>query len=210
MSEFDNVTARNVDTIYGTTTIVHDKRDKLGITMAEYVVADFVAYANSKRKLVTFEYAYRRTGLKKDVIPGILKSLREKGLVEIDGQNLKVTRKWLDTFMIEAEWFESFWNVKGKPFWPGSKTDAKEKFIKACKFYSPEFLIQCRDNYIQFMSHSENSFRKTMGASVFLNLQTERFKEDWIGSLKRLKGEVKMPRSVTAELTKQEKDKLFQ
>ena len=210
MNAFETVVAKDSSVIYGTTTINHNKRCKMGLSTGEYVVADFVAYANSKRKMVTFEYALARTGYHKDDFLGILKSLVSKGFVEIHEPTIEVTRKWLDTFMIEEQWFESFWLVNGQAIWPGSKPDAKEKFVKAATMFSPEFIIECRDRYLKFMAHPENNFRKIMGAPVFLNLKTERFKEDWLGQLRRLNGEIALPRKLEKPLTKAEKDKMFQ
>ena len=209
MSEFDDIQVKDTNTIYGSTIINHAKRIQMDLSMAEYCVADFIEYANGKRKLVTYEYAYRRLGLKKELFIPLMTSLRNKGYITDEQNNIKVTRKWLDTFMVGAEWFDAFWNIRGKPYWPGSKKDAQKKFEKACYQYSPEFIIQCRDNYVKFMNHPANKFRQIMMATVFLNPETERFKEDWLGQLKRLNGKDLMePRKVTI-LTAEEKKQLF-
>lgn len=209
MGEFDNIEVKKVDTIYGNTTINHAVRVRLGLSFAEYVMADFIDYANSKRKLVTYEYMYRRIGMKdKNQISTLTGSLRDKGMITIDGPNFKVTRLWMDAFMISEEWFNAFWNINGKPYWGGSKADAQKKFTLLCRKYTPEYLINCRDAYVKFMKHPKNDFRQVMGAPVFLNPETERFKEDWKLQLDRLNGkgfsEAKKP-----ELTAEAKERMF-
>jgi len=209
MNEFDNVTVKNNTEITGITTINHAKRVQMNLTIAEYTVADLIDYGNSTRKLLTYDYIWRKIGLDKENFLSIAKSLILKGYVNSQ-DGIKVTRKWMDVFMIGDEWFDAFWFVRGEAYWPGAKKDAREKFIKVCKFYKPEFVIQCRDNYIRFMNHPDNGFRKVMGASVFLNLQTERFKEDWLGHLHRLKHPMEfLPKVARVDFDKQKVTELF-
>jgi len=213
MSEFSDVKTKRRDTIYGFSQINHAKRHKMGLSIAEYCVADFIEYAASKRKPVTYEYIWRRLAFDKENFLSLAKNLQTKGYIVSEDNQLKVTRLWLDEFMVSDEWFDAFWFVKGKVFWPGPKKDAQAKFVKACKFFQPEFLIECRDNYIKFMAHPDNAFRQVMGASVFLNLETERFKQDWPGDLRRLKNPMeKLPRQEIPriEFTKETSKQLFQ
>lgn len=213
MSAFEDVITQDKIEIYGTSEINHCKRHTMGLTMAEYCVADFIQYANSKRKPITYPYVFVHLALDKEQFNSLSASLIQKGFVEVRNNELYVTRKWLDQFMVSEEWFDAFWFYKGKPFWPGSKKDAQAKFVKACKMYSPEFLIECRDRYLEFMRHPLNATRQLMGASVFLNLQTERFKEDWLGQLRRLKNPFeKVPKNDIKKIdfTKDAVEQLFQ
>ena len=215
MSGFENLVSRRVNDVYGISTISHATRLKLGITNTEYIVADFILYCNSKTRPITYEYIYRKIGASKEQFNATVRILIDKGLTEFvhneKGSHLRVTRKWLDAFMIAEEWFEAFWLVNNKAFWPGSKKDALKKFKEACKLYTPEFLIKCRDSYIRFLSHPANSWRKVMGAPVFLGLDKERFKEDWIAQLKRIENPTRNIASVYQEpITTNGKDILFQ
>jgi hypothetical protein len=208
---FDDFVSKPVSDVYGLTTINHSKRAKMGLTMLHYCVADLVEYCNNKSRPLTYDYIYRKIAVEKEQFLSVAKSLVDLGFLEYSQDKLKVTRKWLDTFMIEEQWFEAFWLVKNQNFWPGSKKDAKANFIKACKFYPPEYLIKCRDYYIKFLNHPTNSYRKPMAATVFLNLQTERFKENWSDQLQRLinpNGKIAIRLEPT--FTIEEKEKLFQ
>lgn len=208
--KFDDFKTKELIEIYGSTTISHAKRVRMGLTIAEYTVADFVAYANSKRKLVTFEYAYRRIGLSKELLLPILASLRDKEFITIDGSNIRTTEKWDETFRISQQWFEEFWFYKGKAVWPGSKKEAQAQFEKTCREYEPQYIISCRDAYMDFMAHPDNSYRKLMGAAVFLNPKTERFNEQWRHQLHNLTGKhTPMPRQVE-KISRKEKENLFQ
>ena len=155
-----------------------------------------------------------KLALDKENFLSLAKSLLTKGFIISENNKLKVTRLWLDEFMVGEEWFDAFWFVKGKTFWAGPRKDAQAKFVKACKFFTPEFLIECRDNYIRFLAHPDNRFRQVMGASVFLNLQTEKFKTDWLGELRRLKNPFeKLPRQDAIpriDFTKEASKQLFQ
>jgi len=195
MIEFENVKTNKRIRIYGISQVNHSKRHKMGLSIAEYCVADFIEYCNSKRKPVTYEYIWLKLALDKENFLSLAKSLLAKGYVVSEENQLKVTRLWLDEFMISVEWFNAFWFVRGKVFWGGSRKDAQVKFVKACRLFTPEFLIECRDNYIKFMAHPDNAFRHVMGASVFLSLETEKFKQDWLGDLRRLNNPLeKLPR----------------
>ena len=205
---FENFVVKETTDVYGTTTILHKQRTQLKLSTAEYVMADFIAYANSKNKPASLDYAKRRIGIKREKWNALLHSLIKKQIIIMDIKgNISVTRLWLDAFMIGEEWFEAFWLVKNKPFWPGSKKDAHKKFIKVCKKFDPEYIIRQRDAYIKFLAHPKNEFRSKMGAPVFLNPQTERFNEDWNQQLKDLDQPQKKPRKIN--LSKEKKEELF-
>jgi hypothetical protein len=215
MNAVDELVTKDMIDVYGTTTINHKIRVRLGLTMAEYVVMDFLDYALTKRKPITYEYSQRRTGLAREQFIQILASLRDKGFTQSVAEEGKLptiipTRLWLDAFMIPKEWFESFWMVGENAYWPGSRKKAQQLFEKLCKTYSPEYLLKCKENYVTFMAHPANDWRKVMGAPVFLNPETERFKEDWSGQLKKIKAGDTHPAEPRApRITKTDKDKLF-
>lgn len=207
---FEDFTVKQNNDVYGKSMINHAKRLNMKLSMKEYVVADFIDYCNSKSKQITFEYVWRKLAMERDEFMEVIRVLiRKDFVIQTDKSGLKVTRKWLDNFMVEDSWFDAFWNVNNKPWWTGSKKDAKSKFVRACKEYSPEFIISCRDHYIRFLNHPSNSYRPPMAAAVFLGMENERFKEDWSGQLKRLNGNIKMPASLGTPLDKQGKEELF-
>lgn len=213
MEGFSEFVTKNTVDVYGSTTINHRVRVKLGLSTAEYVAMDFIEYAFSKRKMATYEYAMRRTGFEKSQFLPLILKLRDRGFVETKEEDglvkLIPARLWLDAFMIGKEWFESFWNVRGKPWWPGSRKDAEKKFEKLCKVYSPEYIIQCKEDYVKFIEDPVNDWRKKMAASVFLNPDTERFREEWRRELKEMKhGVTREP--IKPKVNKQEKDQLFE
>ena len=59
MSEFEDVKTKKKEQIYGISQVNHQKRHKMGISIAEYCVADFIEYCISNRKPVTYEYIWR-------------------------------------------------------------------------------------------------------------------------------------------------------
>ena len=209
MNGFENIKTKGEDVnVYGNTVINHSIRISLGLTLAEYCVADFIEYAKCRGKIVTYEYAQRRLGLSRADVVIALKSLYTKGFAETNSNTVLMTEKWLNAFKVDEIWFDKFWLINGKPFWPGSKPDAKAKFAIVCRKYPPDYIISCRDHYLKFMAHPSNSFRQLMGAPVFLNPEKERFNEDWLGNLKRLDHK-EFPQPKRDPITREQKEAMF-
>ena len=194
-------------TVQGTTVIHHNIRTKLKITCVQYVMMDFVQYCFDGKKDVNEDRCFRHTGIYWERASDLLKSLVLKELIEVhDKYRYKPTKKWYDAHKVEVEEnFAKFWKPNHGRKWTGSFADAKIKFARACTKYSPEYIIAQKEAYFKYLSHPDNLYRKVMGASVFLNLQTKRFTEEWT---------VEQPKQVAdtkrSNMTLEERKKLYE
>ena len=178
----DNILDVNVN---GFTTINHSVRKSLHISMAEYVMLDFLEIIKKKRITYTESLCYIKTGLSAAEQNKILLTLISKNLCN---DSLNVTSLWIDAFGNLSGEFEAFWNktdAKGivKSCWTGSKKDAFDKYCKTRKKYSSDYLLSQRDHYFNFLDHTNSlspTFQRAkMGCSVFLSMTTQRFTEDF-------------------------------
>lgn len=100
------------------TTINHEAREKLGLTMVEYAVADYIYNLsnNPKSKIPGWCYASKESlgktlGITKRGINKIIAKLVSKGLVETKkeklnkslGNHLRITIDWYNTVIIKGE-----------------------------------------------------------------------------------------------------------
>ena len=74
--------------------------------------------------------------------------------------------------------FEEFWKPTFGKKWTGSKTDAYNKFKKACKEVFAGDLLIAKHNYFYYLSVCSYD-RPVMAGSVFLNTTTKRWTEAW-------------------------------
>jgi Transcriptional regulator len=87
------------------TTILHDVRMKLGITMEEYAVCDLIHNLQSNPRNTTLwcyaskEYIAETLGLSRATVFRILNRVIEEGLIErhADTKQLRTTPKWFET-----------------------------------------------------------------------------------------------------------------
>ena len=194
------------DLINGVSEINQKFRHNLGITCDEYVLLDILYKLEVKKEPLTFDYTYRKLGLSTDETKSQIKSLMTKGYVTLKDKMFFVYDQWKKLFSISEGEFETFWVYKGKVYWTGSKPDAKKKYTECRKNYSAEYLLNQRDGYFALLE-LQKDWRQVMGASVFLNPKTERFRENFYEQIKRIKPVIqKEEQQLTAEKSK----KLFE
>ena len=186
----------------GHTTINHQVRMELGISYEQYCILDLVERRQSAGA-ITPTFMSQKLKMNKDTVVTIARELREKGFLNIK-KSPRVTSKWLSAFEISDEEFSEFWKPEHGKKWTGSRKDARDKYNRARRQYSAQHLLNQKRYYFRFLSLEENDFRQTMGASVFLNLQTERFNEDFRASLKEEQTEI-----INKPITKEDVDELF-
>lgn len=80
------------------TTIIHDTKNELGISLNEYVIADIVYHLSKKGKCTAKRsYLAEIIGVTKPGLFKIINSLIEKGLLEkLDDTSLSSTEKWIN------------------------------------------------------------------------------------------------------------------
>ena len=198
----------SIQPVTGTSIINHQARVKLGLTMEEYAVMEYIEKCSRDSIPVSYTALYEKTGIEHDDAKVLFVDLWERNFIEVT-QNLsmyKPTSKWHEGFSTIKNEFEEFWTskhfvtVNGKKCisWCGSKQDAINKFAKARKIESFEYLINQKNLYFKMIASSD--FRQVMGCSVFLNTETKRYSEDWEKQVnKDIVQEVKIQPKITKE-----------
>jgi len=159
----------DIRVVAGTTTILHQLRAKLKITMAEYVLLDFIyQWHQSKSAPITFGDYWRGCGIKARLIERKFARLKEKGLLfkDIDGK-VKTTTLW-DSNFNSSEQFEVLWKLLNT----GNKQIARTQFGKALKTDSYDNIKKGLEEYVKFVTETDQ-FRKHL--SSFLNPKNK----DW-------------------------------
>ncbi len=180
--------------VYGVSVINHYIRLKAGITIAEYVLIEAIEKLNNKRPEGFYMAdVYRYTGLSEEQIRTLVGSLTEKNfLVKQNDKPPMIAEKWIRLFDVEDFEFERFWapmTIEERTIrWTGSKEDAKLKYTKVRKEYSYDYLLHQKELYFKVVINAKFD-RQVMGASVFLNMKTKRFTEDFNTQLKELLGD---------------------
>lgn len=219
-SIFDQYVSEKVNRVRGISVIDHRIRTKIEITVGEYCILELYWRRMLQNKQTTWDDIYTHTGIIRDQAGPMIKRLLDKELLKpvlMDGSKRYVpSEKFLDlTEKLEEADFETFWRMSNGRKWPGSKKDARKKFAIAAKEYGAQHLIKCKRDYFEYLSLPENDYRNTMQASVFLNISTERFNENWREQYNDIIAERKK-KSIpdnkiikTSTMTKKEKDELF-
>lgn len=169
--------------INGVTMMNHDARLRLNLDFEMYVFVDAIHKLSSKMEKYTYDDLYRYTGIEETRLKELLPISVQQGLIlKEKGLPPEASEKWTDAFKTDPNEFEKFWRketLHGKELkWNGSKADAEQKYNNARKKYHPEFLYSRKIKYFEYMAVVSYD-RQIMGASVFLNLKTERFNENW-------------------------------
>lgn len=211
--DFKNIRSQARSPI-GTTIIDHKIRFNLGLTLAEYCMMSLIVDLKIKKKPVDYDRIEIYLGFSKEQAMKILKSLLEKEFIQKHETGITVTVKWTSSFLIDDSEFEEFLLNKdtGKMFWTGSRKDIREKYILARRHYSHEHLMKQKYWYQKLLEHPEMKFRNVMGGSVWLNLKTERFNEDWKEQYQDLvaKSSVTEKKPKESGITSEDKQKMYQ
>lgn len=188
----------HLDIIKGITVINNQNRKKLNLTMNEYAMMDAIDTLKRKSKPISNQNLWVITGFEDNEQSILISALKNKGfLADIkrgDQTFLAILPVWLSQNIPFEQEFEEFWTIKdsngkSKVAWPGSKPDAKKKYITVRKFYSKEFMFSQRDTYFELLrkTHELTKFkRQKLMCTVFLNPETERFKENYKEQLEEL------------------------
>lgn len=169
--------------VSGSTIINHQARTELNISCDEYVLIDCIEKLVNAKKPINYSLIWEYTGLEKDKVIFLMNEavINDLLIPSPNTSGYKVTDKWLNAFKpVEVE-FEQFWKsekVNGKTIsWTGSKPDALQKFMKVRKIESFDYLMKQKKDYFEMIGNSD--WRRVMGCSVFLNITTKRYSEDW-------------------------------
>lgn len=178
--------------ITGSSLINHRMRAKLNLTVAEYSVMLFSEHAELTQKLISSDTVWASLGMQFDLFVTIRNRLVDKGFLENGSK--KILPKWKDAFGNTEEFFEKFWAPivisDTRYSWPGSKADAKKKFLIALKEKGFDYLMTQKKYY--FTVINESTFdRAVMGCPVFLSPQTRRYEEDWYSQTVEGKSKIK-------------------
>lgn len=142
---------------------------------------------------INYPSIYEKTGIDHDEAKELFVTLWKKGFIETTQSisKFKPTIKWFSALSSIKNEFEEFWmamqiktaNGKKNISWTGSKQDALNKFTRTRKIESFEYLMAQKELYFKMIASSD--FRKVMGCSVFLNVDTKRYSEDWGKSINK-------------------------
>ena len=102
--------------IDGSTTINHFVRVSLKLSLMEYTVLDFIYSHNEKQTIpITFSEFYKATGIIKEDIQEMFKSLKEKDLLvwDVKKKRVDVGAAWKSCFSHEEK-FAVMWKVHPK------------------------------------------------------------------------------------------------
>ncbi len=217
---FDKYVSQKINRVYGISVIDHRIRTRIEVSVGEYCILELYWRRMLQNRQTTWDDIYTHTGINREQAGPMIKRLFDKGHLEAVVMNKEKryvpSEKFLDlTEKLEESDFETFWRMGNGRKWPGSKKEARKKFALAAKEHGAHHLIKCKKDYFEYLSLPENDYRNTMQASVFLNLSTERFNENWreqyediIKDRKKQSGpEQKVVK--TSTMTKEQKDELF-
>ena len=198
----------------GMNTVDHYRRTKLGLNCTEYCVLDTIFQRKRKGKYTQFVSIEVFTMIDPQDISEALDRMEEIGIIkEIDAKYYLHKKVFAQLDEEEgnkfAEEFEEFWKLPDSfklGVWPGAKKAALNKFIKVRKKHSLEYLLQQRNRYIELLELQP--WRSMMMATVFLNMETGRFTEDFAGQIESIKNPEKKEK-VKEQISIQDKKELY-
>jgi hypothetical protein len=183
----------------GITTINHNVRCRMQLDCNEYVLIEYIVKIRERYILYDYGLCYLATGFVPEQQEMLLRRLFNKEFIAYinhpNGQkDIKPTGKWDELFFDQIErQFDRFWtediNGKSRTAWNGSKPEAYKIFRNLVPQYGFDKLMQQRKSYFRFLElqKSVRGFdRQRMMATVFLNMQKERYNEDWAGQVEEL------------------------
>lgn len=188
--------------------INHKIRFRLGLSFEEYAMIEFIEkhYAQKKAK-VSYDDIFVKLGIEQDDARTLIRTLIEKKFIHVvegsEGRIFEIDIRWKAQFEVSEEEFEEFWTIGGKP-WPGSKIGTKKKYIETRRKYSKEYIFKQARAYFKHLTFE--TWKKPMGGEVFINIEKERFREDWTSQIPSNKPST----NNSKPLSKEEKDKLYE
>ena len=198
---------------YGENVIIHSARVKLNLNCTEYCIFDTILSRKKQGKETKFADIENYTAFSPEIIDRSIKNMEEMMLVRTVNNCYQLNKKATeDAFKVNddklAEEFDRFWRKKeGDKFinrWPGPRESAIDKFKKARKKYSFDFIISQMNDYFRLLEHE--TWRKPMQATKFLNIKTGQLEEDFRSQWPE---HFKQKESKSKILTTQEKENLF-
>ena len=154
--------------IKGSSTINHNIRVSLKISLEEYVILDFIFLQNQKsNKTITFADYYRETGFIKEDIIELFKLIKAKKLLIFDDKKgrVDVSEDWKILFST-GDSFDRIWLIHPK----GNKQVARGRLPKVLKKISIESLIEKLTAYVKWCNTAD-TFKKDL--STWLNPELE-------------------------------------
>lgn len=200
--------------ISGSTTINHAVRAKLDLTNDEYVLLHFLNVSFDEKRIITYELVFRKIAMTPPQFDMIRKSLQERQWIRDvrigEKVHIQVSKRFKEAFYVEEKEFNEFWtNSKtGQVDWPGSRADALAKYIICRKEYPHDYLMKQKNWYFRLLNLPDYAYRQKMMASVFLNMRTKRFEEDFESQWREVSGKERKDEPVQP-LDKATKDALF-
>lgn len=158
--------------VHGRTIIDHRIRCKLGLTVEEYIVLDFI-YCQLKPGEEAAEESWKRIGMKVEDVNSILKELNAKSIGAVTA--------WNQEFAVDDD-FEYFWNTIFKKH--GNRADAKAKYEASRKIVDKDILHARAQKYVDTRQDFPNY---TKAAEVWLNPK-KRHWEDLLPGDKEVNG----------------------
>lgn len=140
--------------VHGRSIIDHRIRCKLGLTVEEYIIIDFMTAIHSADLIASVE-CWKKIGITADEL--------ETKLKELNFKNPDAFQKWREEFAVDA-YFEDFWNNIFKKH--GNKADAKKCYSESVKLVDREYLHERARIYIATKTDFPNY---TKAAEVWLN-----------------------------------------
>jgi hypothetical protein len=184
-----------VNLVNGVTTINNNIRVKLNLSMEEYAIMEHVEKSHRDSVELTYSSIYSKTGIEHDPAKIVFNNLWERGFLITSNtvSRFKPSPKWLGAFSGLKDEFEQFWHSMDidmpegikRISWTGSKIDAEKKFCKLRRIETFDYLMKQKVYYFKVIASS--SYRTIMGCSVFLNVETKRYSEDWASQIDKEK-----------------------
>lgn len=155
----------------GKTIIDHKIRVELELEFDEYVFMDFLYTINKdKSQKLTYDIAFKKTGIVREDINSIVKACMLRGLIEKDKHGKWIVLdKWNKHFDVDKD-FNEFWEIFKKR---GSKVEAQKHFTKTIKLVEKDKLFNAAKKYIASVSDPIY----IMHASKFLNPNFKRWED---------------------------------
>lgn len=157
----------NIQKVTGTTSVNHKIRVRLGLSLREYVLLDFLTKWHFKNKeAVTYGDIWKATGIYIRFVDRMYQRLKGKGLLfkDVDGK-VKTTELWNGSFS-NSEDFEELWKIMHT----GTKNVAKSAFDKAVKVDSFENI---KNGLVEYVKFKEEIGQFPVHLSTFLNYKNK-------------------------------------
>ena len=140
--------------VHGRTVIDHRIRCKLGLTVDEYVVLDFI-YCQLKPGEEALEESWKRIGMQPEEMNTILKGLNTR--------KIEAITEWNAEFAVDSD-FEEFWTNIFKKH--GNRKDSEAKYAACRKLVDKSILHSRALRYVETRPDFPNF---TKAAEVWLN-----------------------------------------